>query len=55
MREYDKLHSGDLYLPGDEEIMKEQLACLEKLYEFNNTRPSELDKRGEMLKEMFAE
>jgi len=55
MREYDKLHSGDLYLPGDEEIMKEQLACLEKLYEFNNTRPSELDKRGEMLKKMFAE
>lgn len=55
MREYDKLHSGDLYLPGDEVIMKEQLSCLEKLYEFNNTRPSELDKRGEMLKEMFAE
>ena len=55
MREYDKLHSGYLYLPGDEEIMKEQLSCLEKLYEFNNTRPSELDKRGEMLKEMFAE
>ncbi len=55
MIEYDKLHSGDLYLPGDEEIMKEQLSCLEKLYEFNNTRPSELEKRGEMLKEMFAE
>lgn len=52
---YDKLHSGDLYLPGDEEIMKEQLVCLEKLYDFNNTRPSELDKRESMLKEMFAE
>ena len=55
MSNYDKLHSGDLYLPGDEEIMKEQLMCLEKLYDFNNTRPSELDKREIMLKEMFAE
>lgn len=54
MSKYDKLHSGELYLPGDEEIMKEQLMCLEKLYEFNNTRPSELDKRSSLLKEMFG-
>lgn len=52
---YDKLHSGELYLPGDDEIMKEQLKCLEKLYDFNATRPSEQDKRQEMLKAMFAE
>ena len=51
----EKMHTGELYLPGDAEIMKEQLACLEKLYDFNATRPSELKKRGEMLKEMFAE
>ena len=55
MREYDKLHSGELYLPGDEELMKEQLKCLEKLYDFNNTRPSQLKERDELLKEMFAE
>ena len=55
MSNYDKLHSGELYLPGDEEIMKEQLKCLEKLYDFNNTRPLELDKREKLLKEMFAE
>ncbi|MBQ7960465.1 MAG: sugar O-acetyltransferase [Clostridia bacterium] len=55
MREYEKLHSGELYLPGDDEIMKEQLKCLEKLYDFNNTRPSELDKREVLLKKMFAE
>lgn len=52
---YNKLHSGELYLPGEDEIMKEQLTCLEKLYDFNNTRPSELDKRDNLLKEMFAE
>ena len=55
MSNYDKLHSGELYLPGDEEIMKEQLKCLEKLYDFNNTRPSELERREILLKEMFAE
>ena len=55
MSEFDKLHSGELYLPGDEEIMKEQMACLEKLYDYNATRPSEGEKRTALLKEMFAE
>ena len=55
MSNFDKMHSGELYLPGDEEIMKEQLKCLEKLYDFNNTHPSEQDKRENLLKEMFAE
>ncbi|MBQ8843154.1 MAG: sugar O-acetyltransferase [Ruminiclostridium sp.] len=53
--EMDKMHTGELYLPGDEAILKEQLRCLELLYDFNMTRPSELEKRTEMLKEMFAE
>ncbi len=51
----EKLHTGELYLPGDKEILKEQLQCLDKLYEFNMTRPSELEKREKMLSEMFAE
>ena len=51
----DKMHTGELYLPGDAEIMKEQLACLDKLYDFNATRPTELAKREMLLKEMFAE
>lgn len=52
---YEKLHTGELYLPGDEEIMSEQLLCLEKLYDFNATRPLEQEKRQKLLKEMFAE
>lgn len=28
-----KLHGGKLYLPSDKELMKEQLACLDKLRE----------------------
>ncbi|MBQ7901900.1 MAG: sugar O-acetyltransferase [Clostridia bacterium] len=51
----DKLHTGELYLPGDEEIMKQQLQCLDKLYDFNLTRPTELEKRSQMLEDMFAE
>lgn len=51
----DKLHTTELYFPEDEEIMKEQLQCLNKLYDFNQTRPIEQDKRAEMLEEMFAE
>lgn len=55
MNNFDKLHSGDVYFPGDSDIMKIQAECLEKLYEFNMTRPSELHKRSALLKEMFAE
>lgn len=51
----EKMHTCELYLPGDEEIMKEQMACLEKLYDYNATRPSEGEKRTALLKEMFAE
>ena len=50
-----RMAEGRLYLPEDENIMAEQLLCLEKLYDFNLTRPSEQEKRAAMLKEMFAE
>lgn len=55
MTNKEKMHSCELYLPGDEEIMREQTLCLEKLYDFNATRPSEGEKRTQLLKEMFAE
>ena len=55
MAEIDKIHSGEIYLPMGEEIMGEQLNCLEKLYDFNQTRPLEQEKRAKLLKEMFAE
>ena len=52
---FERLHSGELYPTDDDRLMKVQLACLERLYEFNMTRPSELKKREKMLKELFAE
>ncbi len=51
----EKMHSGDLYLSMDEDLFNEQLTFLDKLYDFNITRPTELKKRTEMLKNMFAE
>lgn len=51
----EKMHNCKLYFPSDEEIMKEQLGYVNKLYDFNLTRPTELGKREKMLKEMFAE
>lgn len=51
----EKLHTGDLYLPNVSSIMDEQLQCLERLYDYNQTRPTEGQKREELLKQMFAE
>lgn len=51
----DRMHTGEIYFPGDEEITKWQVKCLDRLYEFNMTRPTEGEKRQAMLKEMFAE
>lgn len=51
----EKMHTGELYLPNGEEIMNEQLQRLERLYDFNVTRPLEQEKRTALLKEMFAE
>lgn len=50
-----RMHEGRLYLPEDEEIMAQQLQCLEKLYDFNATRPCEQEKREKLLKEMFGD
>lgn len=55
MSNIEKMHTGELYFPGDEEIIKEQQIYLNKLYDYNMTRPTEGQKRQELLKEMFAE
>ena len=51
----EMLHNGKLYFPEDEELMKQQLLCLEKLYDYNRTRPLEQEKRRKLLSEMFAQ
>lgn len=55
MTEQEKMHQTALYLPNDPAIVEEQTRCLEKLYDYNQTRPGEGEKRAALLKEMFAE
>lgn len=51
----EDLFCEDIYDPTDEEMVEVQMQHMEKLYDFNHTRPSEMKKRTELLKEMFAE
>ena len=43
----EKQHNGELYLPGDEELMREQVVYQDKLCDYNMTKPSESEKRKE--------
>lgn len=51
----ERMKSGQLYFCTDPELAREQLECLEKLYDYNQTRPLEQEKRATLLKEFFAE
>ncbi|MDM0498098.1 sugar O-acetyltransferase [Clostridium perfringens] len=51
----ERMYGQKLYYCNDETLMNEQMKSLELLYDFNQTRPSEQDKRDKMLKKMFAE
>ena len=49
------IKSGELYFCTDPELAHDQLLCLDKLYDFNQTRPTQQERRQELLKELFAE
>ena len=51
----EKMHTGELYLPGDQGIVEDQTKRLDRLYDYNMTRPTEGRKREALLKEMLAE
>lgn len=55
MTQKEKMHDGRLYLPNDPAVVAEQTQCLDRLYIFNATRPTQMSEREELLKEMFAE
>ena len=51
----ERMHTGEIYNPGDDEIMARLVKCLDRLYDFNMTRPTEQEKRQALMKDMFAE
>ena len=55
MARFDYLHSEEIYFPGDEDLLKEQFGYIDKLYDYNATRPYEGEKRAQLLREMLAE
>lgn len=54
MTQKERMEKGLLYDPGDEEIMKEQFPYLDSLKKFNEAPSSEVEKREELMKKMFA-
>ena len=55
MTEYEKMVKGLIYNPGDEKIMSEQLQYQDKLWGFNQLKPSQYSEKIKYMKEMFAE
>lgn len=49
-----RMHSQKLYYCDNDDLIKKQAEALELLYDFNQTRPKEEEKRSELLKKMFA-
>ncbi len=50
-----RMYEGRLYQAGDEAILQDQALCLEAMYDYNATRPSESTRRQELLRKMFCE
>ena len=51
----EMMKSGEVYICTDPELMKEQPRRMEILYDFNHTRPSEKERRKEILRSFLAE
>ena len=55
MTQYERMIKGLIYDPADEEIMAEQVPFQDKLWEFNQLKPSDYEKKQQYMKEVFAE
>lgn len=55
MTHYERMVRGLVYDPGDAEILKEQRQYQEKLWNFNQLKPSEEDAKTAYMKDVFAE
>lgn len=51
----ERMKSGRLYFCSDPDLAREQMMCLNKLYDYNQTRPTEVERRQRLLEEILAE
>jgi len=50
----EKINGGGIYFCDEPGFAEEQRACLEKLYDYNHTRPGEIERRREILQDFFG-
>lgn len=50
----DRIKAGELFTDMCEGLPEERLRGKELMYEFNHTRPSEVEKRDKLIREMFG-
>ena len=55
MTNYERMAQGLIYDPTDEGIMAEQVPFQDKLWEFNQLKPSDYEKKQRYMKDVFAE
>lgn len=55
MTVYERMHTGQIYNPGDEELMKVQFGYMELLRQYNSLSLLEGEKRDALAKQLFAE
>jgi acetyltransferase-like isoleucine patch superfamily enzyme len=54
MTQRERIASGKLFTDMSEGLPEERLRAKERMYDFNHTRPTEIEKRHELMKEMFG-
>jgi len=54
MTQKERMNAGLIYNPLDKEITNDQNSALKLMYEFNLSRPDEIEKRAELLKKMLG-
>ncbi|MBR0415523.1 MAG: sugar O-acetyltransferase [Clostridia bacterium] len=54
MTHYERMLKGMLYDPMVKEILDEQFPFLDKLWEFNQLKPSDIEGKEQYMKEVFA-
>lgn len=55
MTQYERMVAGLVYDAGDNEIMAQQMPYIDRLYDFNNLRPTQLEEKEQYMKSVFAE
>ena len=53
MTQYERMVAGLIYDPGDPEIVKEQVPFQDRLWEFNQLKPSQFAEKERYLKEVL--